>query len=594
MGDGSPQQLPYLLGPLLARGGMAEVYVGKHRSEQFEKLVAIKRILPRYSQDREFLAMLRDEATISGRLQHSNIVQVFGFGRVDSSYAMIMELIPGSDLRALLAQCEKQAARLPLPAALYIAAEVAQGLHYAHQLRDEHGVPVGVVHRDISPQNVLISWQGEVKIIDFGIADAQGKLTETRPGVVKGKYSYMSPEQVSGKVLDARSDVFSLGIVLWEMLAMRRLFNSESEVETMRRIQECKIPIKLADLNSEVSPALLAIVERSLQKEPDRRFRSAGELANALRRHLQMHHPEWIYDDLARFNCRIMDQKRKDIEVAIRQAYALKSLPGTPMTQGGLSFGPRSHSHSRSTPASKQWQGTQQSSQQALSARSTGTPTPSYRMAIAARGKRWLKAGGTQHKSLIAPLLVAVFLVAIGWIMYISFPERPTTTDFKLIIASQPQFVMVSVDGVNLFDGRYVRTPVNLNLAEGSRQITIEREGYERVSLPVTGGVGDQLTSPLIRLDRRSGTQFSVVDLRFGPGVPSDAKVLVDRGQYYGSLPAAINDLIAGREYTLVVDPKVSGRFRCKVRTPPSRNGSSRLEVLIEVQPTQRCVVKTR
>jgi len=202
----------YILAKKIARGGMAEIFLGKQVGEDgFQRLVAIKRILPHYSSDQEFSQMFRDEAHICKRLQHANIVRVEGFEEVDGSYALIMEYVDGADLRTLLHAIEQSKKRMPVPMACYITAEAARGLHYAHTKIDEiTQQPLGVVHRDVSPQNILVSFEGEIKITDFGIADAESKLTETRPGIVKGKYSYMSPEQISAKQVDARTDIFAL------------------------------------------------------------------------------------------------------------------------------------------------------------------------------------------------------------------------------------------------------------------------------------------------------------------------------------------------------------------------------------------------
>ena len=170
--------LPYALGPVIARGGMAEVYIARKITNQFQKVVAIKRILPHYAFDRDFIAMLRQEAQISSQLQHSNIIQVFDFGYVEGSIGLVMEFIDGCDLRALLSNSERQNTRVEVPAAIYIAAEVAAGLHFVHNARNAQGQELSLVHRDVSPQNVLISWAGKIKVIDFGIADSKDNSDE--------------------------------------------------------------------------------------------------------------------------------------------------------------------------------------------------------------------------------------------------------------------------------------------------------------------------------------------------------------------------------------------------------------------------------
>lgn len=306
----------------IARGGMAEIFLGKILDHtDFSKVVAIKRILPHYGQDEEYLQMFRDEAAICKRLTHGNIVQVFSFEEIDDTYALIMEFVNGSDLRTILSASEKQKYRIAIPMALHVAAEIARGLHYAHTKADEaSGHSLGIVHRDVSPQNILVSYDGAVKITDFGIADAKNKQTETKPGIVKGKYSYMSPEQVNAEVPDHRSDIFSLAIVLWEMLTMRRLFASDSEIETIRLVQNCRIPFRLRDVNSEVHPDLEAIVEKGLAKDRRRRYQTAQDFERDLSHHLHTHYPAFTGGDLGNYVKRLFPEKRQEIQEEIRQA----------------------------------------------------------------------------------------------------------------------------------------------------------------------------------------------------------------------------------------------------------------------------------
>lgn len=323
----------------IARGGMAEIFLGRALdSKDPSRIVAVKRILPHYGQDEEFLQMFRDEAAICKRLTHTNIVQVFSFEEMDDSYALIMEFVNGSDLRSILSACEKQKRRVAIPMSVHIAVAIARGLHYAHtKVDDMTGQPLGIVHRDVSPQNILVSYDGEVKITDFGIADAKNKQTETKPGIVKGKYSYMSPEQVNAEVPDHRSDVFSLAIVLWESLSMRRLFASDSEIETIRLVQNCRIPFRLRDVNPDIHPDLEAIVEKGLSKDRRRRYQSAGDFERDLQHHLQAHYPSFTPSELGNFLTKLFPEKRKETQQEIKHAL------NRPVSAGGflrdVSFG---------------------------------------------------------------------------------------------------------------------------------------------------------------------------------------------------------------------------------------------------------------
>ena len=200
-------------------GGMAEVFRAKTTGvEGFERLVAVKRILPDIAEDEEFVTMFKDEAKIAVQLTHANIAQIFDLGRADGSFYIALEYIHGKDLRAIMNRVRQRADQLPVAFACYVIMKVCEGLDYAHSKHDGAGQFLNLVHRDVSPQNLLVSYEGEVKIIDFGIAKAAGKAGKTQAGILKGKFGYMSPEQILGLEIDRRSDVFGVGICLYELL----------------------------------------------------------------------------------------------------------------------------------------------------------------------------------------------------------------------------------------------------------------------------------------------------------------------------------------------------------------------------------------
>ena len=219
---------PYRLVRQVAVGGMAEIHLARARGiAGFEKYVALKMIHPNFAEDESFIQMLIDEAKISVQLQHANIAHTFDLGRVGDTYYITMEFVDGVDLYKLLRSASEVDIPFPFDLAAHVAKEMSHGLDYAHRKRDVAGNPLGIVHRDVSPQNVLISHAGEVKLVDFGIAKASMKARQTAVGVIKGKYYYMSPEQAWGDVVDCRSDVFSTGIVLYEMLTGQMLYLEE-------------------------------------------------------------------------------------------------------------------------------------------------------------------------------------------------------------------------------------------------------------------------------------------------------------------------------------------------------------------------------
>ena len=266
---------PYELTERINVGGMAEVF--RARDPVHERLVAIKRILPSVAEDEEFIQMFRDEAAIASQLDHPNIARIFDVGRVDLSYYLALEFVRGKDLRIIFDRAAKHKKPIPLDFVLYVMSQACRGLAYAHRRTDARGKALGVVHRDVSPQNVLVSFDGAVKIIDFGIAKASGKVTRTQVGTIKGKFGYMSPEQVRGLPIDQRSDVFSLGICLWELLTLQRLFVGDNEVAIMEKIRRGEIP-DLAAVAPETPPEVERIVRRALANDVDERYPTATEL----------------------------------------------------------------------------------------------------------------------------------------------------------------------------------------------------------------------------------------------------------------------------------------------------------------------------
>lgn len=272
----------YTLLERVSHGGMAEVFRAKSFGEAgFEREVALKLLLPSMASDKEFVDMLIDEAKIAGQLNHANIAQIFDLGAVDGRYYIVQEFVQGQDLRAVLKRKSATKTKLKVSTACHIAIKVCEGLHYAHNKQDHFGKRLNLVHRDISPHNILISNEGEVKIIDFGIAKADGRSTQTMAGLVKGKFAYMSPEQIRGLPVDHRSDVFATGILLHEMLTSRPLFQAGTEFETLKRARAAHADPP-SSLNPEVPPELDAIALKALARHVDDRYQSARELRDEL------------------------------------------------------------------------------------------------------------------------------------------------------------------------------------------------------------------------------------------------------------------------------------------------------------------------
>jgi serine/threonine-protein kinase len=267
----------------IASGGMAEIFLARTSGYSgFEKSVVVKRLHPHMSEDSRFVEMLVDEAKITVQLQHINIAQILDLGCVDGQYYIAMEWIDGRDLFAILRELHDRNLNLPSEAAAFLTLEVCHGLHYAHtyrhRLTDE---PLEVVHRDISPQNILVSWSGEVKITDFGIVQSRQRMTHTEAGVIKGKFYYMSPEQASGQPVDFRSDIFSAGIVLWEALTATPLYDEVNEAALIRRVQAAEVTPP-REIRPDIPEELNAICMKALSRDPQDRWANAREMSQAI------------------------------------------------------------------------------------------------------------------------------------------------------------------------------------------------------------------------------------------------------------------------------------------------------------------------
>jgi len=268
----------YVLEECIATGGMAQVYKARMLGlEGFQKTVAIKRILPHLTNNAEFVKMFVDEAKLAAQLSHPNILEIYDLGKIDESHYIAMEHIEGRDLRSILDACRDREVAVPVPVALQIAILLAGALDYAHKKRDFDNRDLGLVHRDVSPQNVLISSAGEIKLCDFGIAKAASKASHTRAGALKGKLQYMSPEQAWGKDIDHRSDVFSLGLVLYEMLTAHKVFAGDSELSILEQVRNPEVAAP-STLSSDVPAEVDRIVLKALSPDRADRYQSALDL----------------------------------------------------------------------------------------------------------------------------------------------------------------------------------------------------------------------------------------------------------------------------------------------------------------------------
>ena len=278
MTDFEPRQFgKYQLLDKIAVGGMAELFRAKVTREYgFEKQVAIKKILPHLSDEGNLVKAFVDEAKLAALLQHENIVQIYDFGNMNGEYFIAMEYLFGKDLRKLTYKAKEKAVPIDLENILYVISRICAGLDYSHNLKDLKGKPLNIIHRDINPQNIFITYEGQVKIIDFGIAKAASHNSTTHEGLIKGKLAYMSPEQAKGKKIDHRSDIFSTGIILYELLAGQRMFQGET-LHIYAQVRDAAYK-PLESLVPDLPARLHDIVQHALAKEPDKRYQSCGEM----------------------------------------------------------------------------------------------------------------------------------------------------------------------------------------------------------------------------------------------------------------------------------------------------------------------------
>ncbi|MDY0004068.1 MAG: serine/threonine-protein kinase [Polyangia bacterium] len=324
---GGPRQFGrYELVMELAAGGMASLYIGRLRGpESFEKRLVIKIIHPHLTRDRKFVKMFMDEASIAAQIHHPNVTQIFDLGEVDGSYFMAMEYVHGQDMRALLVANSRRrregdaGPRDQWRYAAAIVAEAAAGLHSAHELRSPEGELLGIVHRDVSPHNLLLSYDGHVKLTDFGIAYARRRLSHTDSGTVKGKIAYMAPEQARGDAVDRRADIFSLGVVLWEAVCLRRLFRRETDTATLLEITQGEVPAPRS-LRPDLPPDLEEVVMRALARAPEDRYPTALEMERDLRRLIARGEPLVGAAELGALMEELFRERRVAREDAIRQA----------------------------------------------------------------------------------------------------------------------------------------------------------------------------------------------------------------------------------------------------------------------------------
>lgn len=520
----------YILSERIATGGMAEIYLGKSiGSDGFARICAFKKILPHFANDNDFINMFRNEAMLAKQLVNKNIVQVHDFVSDNDSFMLVMEYVDGQDLRAVLSLAEKSKRRIPPELACYICIEVLSGLFYAHSLVDLSGRSLGIIHRDVSPQNILMSYDGDVKITDFGIAKASSHTHSTKAGVIKGKFSYMSPEQSVGTEIDSRSDLFSVGVILFEMLTMTRLFKGE-DLAVLNAVRKCDIPLPSSVNQSQVPPELERIVMRFLSKDAATRYQTGREAIKDLSKFLYSHRPDFFAGELADFMQKLFQEKIESSKARMRSTLALPFATIGP-AGGGV----------RMTGAFEPIQN-QQHPQPALfgpnaqNNRSMGSQQRQQYMQQQRRHAR--KKSSTNFIFVGAAAAVFLFFVFAA---SIKLKAVRNSAYLDLSVRNVPS-VQIELDGQKLFNGNFQKTPVRIPISVNNRNILIRRPGFKPKRLDVTPGFFEREMQENLDLEKMGAHG----NMRFVT-TPPGAQIVVEDGLDEGRSPTIFRLLPIGR-----------------------------------------------
>lgn len=541
----------YILLEKLASGGMAEVFLAKsHGANGVSKFLAIKRILPQYSDNPDFIEMFKEEAKIAVNLNHGNVVAIYDFGMEKNQFYLVMEYVEGRNLRQVINELKRRSISFTTEQIVYMIKEVAAGLDHAHRCIDgSTGRPLNITHRDISPQNIMVSFEGEVKVIDFGIAKAETQMEATKAGTLKGKFGYMSPEQSEGQPIDLRTDVFSLGIVLWELLTSDRLFLANSEAAILRKIRDCQIP-SIRKVNPSIPIELEKIALKALAKDKSLRYQTAGQMHKDLNRFLNTEYPDFSPQDFSifvknNFSEIYGESKRKLVDYAkvqaiseerssVTQTMTLIALENTksPTSGGSNSLIVRDPSSSLITKTK-----TQGASNRMGIPSSSNLPEPG---SLTAR-RDSSKSGGQSISN--------TFSSASPYVNPNSFPDDPDLSKKKDFLSEQltSTLGMATIAGLLIVSGY-------LFLKPKSSPVTIPPKDSGVLTNPSKNPTGPPLYSVMIQSE------------------PSGAQITIDGKETRETTPAQLI-LPAGKKFSLRLDK--TGYFPHESDFTPKRDGSS-------------------
>jgi len=520
----------YYLLEKLAIGGMAEIYKAKTFGvDGFEKQLALKRILPHCCADKEFITMLVDEAKLSVALSHANIVQVYDLGKVGDDYFISMEFVNGPNLRDIIYRCREKNTEIPPELVVYILSEISKGLDYAHRKTDHNSTPLNIVHRDVSPQNIMISYEGEVKIVDFGIAKAAMNISHTMAGILKGKIAYMSPEQALGKPIDHRTDLFSAGIVLYEALTQKKLFTGESQFEVLKKIRSTKIDTD--KLPEGLPDALKAILAKALAYFPKDRYQNAGEMQRDLTKFLYQTYIDFTPQKLAAFVKDLFsDDLKRQHQQAAQEAAIDAQTSSINVAQEVLQ---ENLVHREDT---------------GVTMRGTGIGFP--------EGTGTAKAPlpdvtHIRRRHMIRRMTTIIILLLLfggaafsywKWLHPVWFAKTKPTTG-TISVTSSPPGAKIFINGKD----SELSTPAILEKLALRREydIKLKMEGFADISKTITL-VTTEPVSLSLKLSKEMGTIKIASE-------PTGAKVFVDKEDTEKKTPTEITNLEIGKEMTIVL-----------------------------------------
>lgn len=532
----------YILLRKIATGGMAEVHLALKRGPgPFDKLVALKSILQHRSSDTNFVRMFENEARIAARFQHPNLVNVYDLQRIGGGLTMVLEYVPGVTVADLARRVTEANGTVPHGVGIRLVIEACHGLHHAHSMRDLDGSDLGIVHRDVSPQNILVSYSGQVKVFDFGIArtsdnDSGGDLA----GVLAGKYAYMSPEQCHGGNLDERSDVFSIGVVLYELTTNLRLFKRRNQIDVLRAITEedIKPPSEVVE---GYPRALERIVMSALQRSPDNRPASALELADALRRYAGVAEQLTSVEELGTFTSKAFAAERTELDAFLQEAVAKAALvPAEPENSPALQQQPPEEADPDLASLAAESIKAEQAPEERLSSFLDSAP-PEMESALK-RARR--------INSILAILLIVAIagIVATASMGFRGPAQEVVSPDQALSISSEPPGATIFLNGQERAEATPATVPIEF---QTEALIRLEATGYlpTEMRIPATDSPGAR--EVLIRMPNEAsqagrGVIYVVTD-------PRDAVVVVDGIERGTATPITVSDLAVGEEHTLLV-----------------------------------------